>query len=124
MAKGRKDIVKDSVPFSKENQPTPEAKKKGWAKKRLLKDIAESIVSGDMKDIASKLAKTFGLEVKEIDLATLADLRQLEKAVKTGDTRAYNAVMDRLRGKPKQSIVTEDRDGNTAPLLIKVTGLG
>ena len=100
--------LEKGVKFSSENQPPPEAKKKGWAKKRLLKEIAESVVGGEMKDIGIKLAQTFGLDVKDIDLATLADLRQLEKAVKKGDTRAYNAVMDRLRGRPQQRVEVTD----------------
>ncbi len=33
---------------------------------------------------------------------------------------AYNSVLDRAIGKPKQSVVTEDEDGNQKPLGIAV----
>lgn len=89
--------------FSEENQPSPESKSKGWQNKRIIKKIAESVLSGDMKDVAEKIAKTFGLNEDDLDLATLADLKQLEKAIIDGDTKAYTAFMDRLRGKPKQT---------------------
>lgn len=102
MPRGRPEIVDEGVKFSKENQPSPEAKSAGHRKKKLLKEIAELTVTGTMAELAVKVAERFGLDPEDIDFATLADLRQLEKSLTKGDTRAYNAVMDRLRGKPPQ----------------------
>ncbi len=92
------------VKFTKENQPSPEAKKEGWKKKKLLADISEMIASGDFAALRDKIAKLFGVVPSEVDFETLADLRQLEKAISKADTRAYNAYKDRLRGKPAQKI--------------------
>ena len=41
-------------------------------------------------------------------------LKQIEKALEVGDTKAYNAAMDRMQGKPKQSldVVVEDATNN------------
>lgn len=90
----------------------------GIKKKRLLKDIAECTVSGNLKEMAEKVAKLFGIPVGEVDVETLADLRQVEKAILKGDTQAYNAFKDRLRGKAMQGIsIKADTD-----VTIKIGG--
>ena len=35
-------------------------------------------------------------------------LKQMEKALKNADTSAYNSVMDRIKGKPIQSITIDE----------------
>lgn len=94
--------------FSKKNQPSATSKIEGKKKKALLKDIAGQLVSGDSKVALIELSKYLGVDVDKIDIETAMHLKQMEKAVKQGDTRAYNAVMDRIKGKPTQAIeVTE-----------------
>lgn len=105
----RLENLKKAVPFSKDNQPSSEAKKKGWANKKLIKEISELTISGTANEIAEKVGEYFGIEPKDIDHETLADLRQLEKAIRKGDTQAYNAYKDRLRGKASQPV---DLEGN------------
>lgn len=105
MAGGKGNIKpEDGKQFSKDYQPSGEAKKRGKLKKKLLKDISEMIIAGDFEQIAENVARAFGISPREIDVETLADLRQLQKAITTGDTRAYNSFKDRLRGRPKQAI--------------------
>ena len=51
--------------------------------------------------------KAFIKSALGIDAESLFDamhIKQIEKAVKSGDTSAYNAVADRVMGKPKQEI--------------------
>lgn len=102
MAKG--DVIGKGKKFSKENQPDPKAKKQGHIKKRVLKDIASQIVKGDSIKDLKPLASYLGIPENEIDVETLMHLAQMSKAIKEQDTRAYNAVMDRLKGKPKQEV--------------------
>lgn len=90
--------------FTSDKQPSGEAKSEGHKRKLLLKEISEQLVSGEALNDLKPLARYLGVSENEIDIETLMHLRQIEKAIKEQDTRAYNAVMDRLKGKPEQSI--------------------
>ena len=90
--------------FTSSNQPNGLAKSKGKSQKRLIKDIASQILSGNMVKAEKSLASYLGLDIKNIDLETLMHLKQFEKAIKDSDTRAYIPIMDRLKGKPKQEV--------------------
>lgn len=94
--------------FTSDRQPSPEAKKAGRIKKTLLKQIAKQIVSGTYKESLEDLAELLGVDPEAIDLETAMHLKQMEKALTKGDTYAYNALMDRLKGKPVQAIQMED----------------
>lgn len=114
-----KEYLKKGNPktqFTSENQPSNEAKKEGRRKSLLLKDIARQMVSGDSKEALKDLALYLGVEIERIDLETAMHLRQMEKAVKEGDTRAYNAVMDRIKGKPIQAIDLTSDSESIAPI--------
>ena len=106
MPRGRKDIVKDSVPFSKDNQPSPKSKSEGHKRKKALKDLADALISGDRLEKCKVIANKVGIDLKdgEYTLDIAMTLRQIEKAFDEGDTRAYQAAMDRLLGKPPQQI--------------------
>lgn len=90
--------------FTSKNQPDPELKSKGWKKKMLLKDIAEQIVKGGAVDDLKPIADYLGVSQENIDVETLMHLSQISKAIQKKDTQAYNAVLDRLKGKPMQAI--------------------
>ena len=94
----------NGVKFGKDNQPSPEAKKTGRMRKRVLKEISEQLVTGDSKEALKNLADYLGIEVDEIDLKLAMHIKMIEKVLKEGDVRAYNSIMDRLEGKPKQAI--------------------
>ena len=108
MPRGRKDIVKDSVPFSKENQPSPKLKSEGHKRKRALKDLADALIMGERLDKCKVIAEKVGIDLKdsEYTLDIAMTLKQIEKAFDEGDTKAYLAAMDRLLGKPTQMIET------------------
>tara|TARA_R110002167_G_scaffold81296_2_gene222664 strand:+ start:1561 stop:1932 length:372 start_codon:yes stop_codon:yes gene_type:complete len=109
MAKEDLNKGNEDTQFTPNNQPSPEAKSKGKRKALLLKDIASKLITGESKTALEDLAKYLGVEVDSIDIETAMHLKQMEKAVKNGDTRAYNAVMDRIKGRPIQAIeVTEN----------------
>lgn len=111
MPKTKTSFKKGNTPknaFTSDNQPPPEAKADGWAKRKLLKDIAAEVISGEAAEVIKDLAKYFGLDPEALDVETVMHLRQIEKAVKVGDTKAYNAVMDRIKGKAVQQITMND----------------
>lgn len=112
MPRGRKDIVKDSTPFTSENQPSGKAKSEGKRKKRLLKDLAQALVSGDRLEKCKSIAEKVGLDLSddEFSLEVAMTLKQIEKAIDAGDTQAFNAAMDRLVGKPQQKIDLSTRE--------------
>ena len=94
-----------STRFSSENQPSPEAKSEGKRKGILLRAIASQLVSGQAKEALKPLAEYLEIDIDEIDLETAMHLKQMELAIKKGDTKAYNAVLDRLNGKPIQAVI-------------------
>ncbi len=110
--------------FSVENQPTGDAKSEGKKKAKLIKSIANQIVKGGVKDALVPLAEYLGLEVDEINLETVMHLKQMEKAIKDGDTNAYNAVMNRIAGKAKEFIDHTTNGENIQPTNIINLGQG
>lgn len=106
MPGGNKNIKgTDGNTFSAENQPSPESKSKGRKESEAFKKIAKTMIrpNATINEILEVVKVCFGIEPgQEISVETLMHLKQMEKAVKDGDTRAYIAVMDRLKGKPLQ----------------------
>lgn len=96
----------EGVQFTSENQPSPKAKSLGHKRKRALKDLAEALITGEGLEKAKRIADSVGVELglDEFTLENVMTLRQIEKALAKGDTPAYNAAMDRLRGKAVQSL--------------------
>lgn len=101
--------------FTSEYQPSPESKRLGRLKKRTLKDLSNLVISSEHiggKAVIKFVATFLGIpeeEVKEehITMEMAMHLRQLEKAIKTGDTYAWNSLMDRIYGRAKQTIGVE-----------------
>lgn len=99
-----KELYKVGVQFSKENQPSKAVRRKGQYKRKLIKDIAGMAINGDPLDKALATAKQIGVEFEQITVEIAMTLKQIEKAISEGDTSAYNAAMDRLVGKPTQTV--------------------
>ena len=57
--------------FSKENQPSGEAKSKGWKKKRELKDLANALITGDAKKNAAATAQLVGIDLSDQEYTCL-----------------------------------------------------
>ncbi len=77
------------------------ARRKKKQRKLILKDILDLKLN---EKVASKIAKAYGVDVKDISLEAAMDFMQVNKAIESKDTQAYNAVKDRVYGKPKQEI--------------------
>jgi len=102
----RKDNLRPNkeTQFTKDKQPSNKAKSEGKRRAKALKDVCSQLVTGKSKEALESLAKYLGLEVDEIDIELALHLKQIQKALNEGDTKAYNSVMDRLKGRPKQEI--------------------
>lgn len=107
--KGGNVLPDTPKPFTPDNQPTPEQKKAGWLKKKRAQDLAKAVL--EMKFVGSKdgglkkeVAEFFGISEEEITVEIMMLFRQAEKAIKKFDTPAFNAVMDRAFGKPKEKL--------------------
>lgn len=78
-----------------------ESRRKKKQRKLILKDILELTLN---EKVASKIAKAYGVDAKDISLEAAMDFMQVNKAIESKDTQAYNAVKDRVYGKPTQEI--------------------
>lgn len=56
---------------------------------------------------------------KEMERKRSMAVAQIEKA-EAGDTQAFNAVADRMEGKPQQGVELSGPDGGDIPVLVKV----
>lgn len=106
--RGGQQLKPTPKPFTKENQPPPEVKKAGWARRKALKELIEfqmcGKLEGSKKDYPALTASFYGIDVKDVTIRMIMEFRQIEKAILKGDTGAFNAVMDRAVGKAKQAI--------------------
>jgi hypothetical protein len=107
--------------FTSEYQPSREAKSKGALKRHAGERLLNAVVGdGDLKEAAEKMLYALGIEVDEVTVEWLMYLAQIQKAVQQGDTNAFNAVMDRVKGKPKQSLEVEAKE---PPPILDTNGL-
>lgn len=91
-------------PFPKGVSGNPAGKPKGTqhSKTRLLR----------LLDLVQKKRNPITGEEEEFTVLELMDMQMIAKALK-GDQRAYEAVVDRLEGKPKQTTdITADIKGS------------
>jgi hypothetical protein len=121
-------------------QPSPEAKKAGWAKKKRNRELAQLVLG--MKFVGSvhlldpktgepikddngnyilvpsefkeKLGRYHGLsaeQIENLDIETAMMLRMVGQAIEKGDNAAAQIVLERAYGKPKEFIeLSKDND--------------
>jgi len=73
-------------------------------------------------ELTENLTNPITKEIEGFTVAEQLDLAQIIKA-RTGDTKAYNAILDRLEGKPHQSIEHKG-DDNPIKLILEKYGGG
>lgn len=93
----------DGVPFSKENQPSPEQKSMGWQKKKALKDLLNLPLEGEeSKARREELLGYLGLP-KDLILTVeeFLHLKMFVLQLKTNNNttvQAYEKIMNRAYG--------------------------
>ncbi len=90
----RKQTIKGGIASGK-------ARREKKQRKLILQEILELKANNK---VANKLAEVYGVDVEDISLEAAMDFMQVTKAIQSKDTQAYNAVKDRVYGKPKQEI--------------------
>lgn len=107
-------------------QPSSEAKKAGWAKRKKNQELARTLLglkfvgqddSRMGRLFRDRLKTYFGMsaeEIEKIDNESAIMLRLIGSAVEDGDNEAAREIMDRAYGKPTQHIdMNPDEDGKT-----------
>lgn len=91
-------------PFSKDNQPSPEAKSAGKLKGKRGQELARALLAihAPESDHRAACAAYLNIPDDEITIEMMMVYRQAQKALDGQDTPAFNAVTDRAFGKPKE----------------------
>ena len=101
---------------SGQGQPSSEAKKKGWAKRKRNQELARTLLGLKFvgqdnsrlgKLFKDKLKTYFGLtaeQIEELDNESAIQLRLIGSAIEDGDNEAAREIMDRAYGKAVQHI--------------------
>lgn len=117
----------DGVKFSKENQPTPQAKSDGWKRRSMFKKLLEMSISGDttaLQGLRESISDLTGIpesEVAKMDFGQALLSRQLEKAITEGDTNAAFRLLEFIYGPAKQSIEVTGQGGKPlVPPIIQI----
>lgn len=122
----RTDVGKGKPPkdkqFSSTYQPSPQAKSAGLLKRKTGVELARAILQLSFegaKDSPLKkaAAEYFNVSEEEITVEMMLLFRQAEKAVQKGDTRAFEAVMDRAHGKAKQAVDVTSNGESMKPVI-------
>lgn len=143
----RKDVVVygENSRFSKDNQPSSDAKKAGWARKLRNRKLAQMLLnksfvgrvavqtkSGQWVLEDTKFRKVlkdfFGLDEREMkDMSNEAAimLRMIGQAISEGDVQAGSAILERAYGKPKEMTPfddpeTGDEEGDKPQIVIQI----
>lgn len=86
-------------PFSKDDDRASKAGKK--SSKRGIPHSKTRLIR--LLELTENLTNPITGEVEGFSVAEQLDLKQIIKA-RQGDTKAYNAILDRLEGKPNQTL--------------------
>lgn len=94
----------EGVPFTKENQPTPEQKSAGWARKhareQLIEDLAQALLRAKAPEVAVATALQNADSGKEDGLIKLLNLiKKPDKQEIVGDLEVTQLVVRKLENK-------------------------
>ena len=108
--------------FTSESQPSGEQKSRGWWKKKKGRFLMQALLNLDFNgtqidpetqqkqenQIKKQASAYFNIPEAFITNEMIMNMKQMAKAINTGDTQAFNSVMDRAYGKPKEHIEVEE----------------
>lgn len=91
-------------------------------KAKTIKEILREAMKGAApKDAVNVLVQAFGLDPKDITNADAMIYAQMHKAIAKRDTAAFNAVLDRVDGKPMQAVEHTGADGSAINVNLNFT---
>lgn len=92
---------------------------KAKRKKKAIREIIEEMLSMNApKKLSEEFARVYGFDPKDMTNKDTLILAQLNKAVVKKDTQAFTALLDRLEGKPQQTI-DNTYGGNDVTIKVK-----
>lgn len=90
--------------FSKDYQPSREAKKAGIVRAKTLRELLSMPLKSKLPDteeeFIQQVMRTYQVKREEVDLRLFMEMKLAERAYKYGDAIAYKALLDRALGKP------------------------
>jgi hypothetical protein len=104
-------------PFKKGNKASPGRPKGVRPMKSIIKEFLEC--EFDAKNIPPEF-QNLKIKGKTMTVQQLMTLAQIKKALK-GDEKAYDRIIDRFEGKPTQTVVTEDEEGNKKSINVNIS---
>jgi hypothetical protein len=104
-------------PFKKGNKASPGRPKGVRPMKSIIKEFLEC--EFDAKNIPPEF-QNLKIKGKTMTVQQLMTLAQIKKALK-GDEKAYDRIIDRYEGKPTQTVVTEDEEGNKKSINVNIS---
>jgi hypothetical protein len=107
LGRGGNPVPANGKKFSKQYQPSGQAKAAGKLAKKRGHELAQAVLQVAFKgmknsELKKMAAEYFGVDESEITVETMLLFRQAEKAIQKADTNAFNAIMNRAFGLPKQ----------------------
>lgn len=106
-----------------QGQPSNEAKRAGWAKKRRREELAQYLLSlefvGKSEAFREAVGNYFGMspeEMAEASNESLIYMRLIANAIEKGDVSSALAIIERAYGKPKETI-NLDSEEDTKPII-------
>ena len=93
-------------PFSKENQPSPEAKSQGKQVAKTLREflmmpLKKGKLTKEFDKFLNECVTNYGIPKEQVNVRLFMEMRIASMAVK-GDVQAYKALLDRAIGKPRE----------------------
>lgn len=89
--------------------------------KKAIKNMLEAMINSpiDPKE-AQEIAESYGIDASTLTKETALIHAMINKAIHKEDVQAFNSIMDRLHGKPKQEIQQSTLQGQSKVLTVNM----
>ena len=92
--------------FSKDYQPSGEAKSAGKRRAKTLREflsmpLRKGKMAEEYEEFLKECISVYGVSKEDIDIRLFMEMRMTSMALK-GDVQAYKALLDRAIGKPRE----------------------
>lgn len=104
--------AQDGVPFTSENQPTPQQKSEGWQKKKFTRALIQEFLQSRFNlspQQREKFKEVFGINPdEEVSVGAAGMMNMADNMMKEGigAKQSFSELMNQAFGQPKQEIET------------------